>query len=252
MADKNPYEEKLRATGSEVVGQFLSSGMYHLIKCMHCGHEREVTPISVVRAFKQFGTNGCPICAEQRKYGTSRQKILKMFEDVGLKILTEGYTGTQTTTETILVQNMNCGHEFEVAPGNILHRGVECSVCGIQNRTNQLQRHNNLANGDPRATWDAWKTYKAEVMKVSRKSYKLYKDIINPNNLAIGNSGVEGAHHKDHIVSILNCYNAKVPVELAGHYTNLQMLPWSENLLHKAKMKCDIDIPELLKSYFII
>ena len=82
--------------------------------------------------------------------------------------------------------------------------------------------------------------YKKQVRSLSAKTYKTYKDIINPNNLKKGKKD----YHIDHKYSLYEGYKNNVDVRIISSKENLQMLKYSENLSKQGK--CDITLEELL------
>lgn len=44
------------------------------------------------------------------------------------------------------------------------------------------------------------------------------------------NNGTEGGYTLDHIISVLRGFKENIPAETIGHISNLQMLPWKENI----------------------
>ena len=71
------------------------------------------------------------------------------------------------------------------------------------------------------------KKYKAEVW---RHTYKQPLDTLE-NYDKRGKMGVDGAWQIDHIISIDEGYKTGLSPEKIGHISNLQMLPWKDNLL---------------------
>lgn len=84
--------------------------------------------------------------------------------------------------------------------------------------------------------------YHRVVRNRTRRNYKRYKDIVNPENRLIAPSGMEGAHHVDHIVSVNLCWMCKVPVEFAAAPENLQVIPWYVNAI-----RGELDISRLIR-----
>jgi len=58
----------------------------------------------------------------------------------------------------------------------------------------------------------------------------MYKEQINPNNLQLGKAGIDGAHQIDHIVSVREGFEKGKSVEDIADPTNLQILPWLDNI----------------------
>ena len=70
------------------------------------------------------------------------------------------------------------------------------------------------------------KKYKAEVRRIT---YQQPLETLEHFDKR-GRCGVEGSHQIDHIISITEGYEKQMPPEVIGDISNLQMLPWKENL----------------------
>ncbi|MHA2254230.1 MAG: hypothetical protein ACXAD7_28035 [Candidatus Kariarchaeaceae archaeon] len=70
------------------------------------------------------------------------------------------------------------------------------------------------------------KQYKADVWRHT------YKQPLNEleNYDKRGRMGVEGAYQIDHIISVDEGFKKGIPAEKIGHISNIQILPWEENL----------------------
>lgn len=85
-----------------------------------CGHEYDVKP--------QLFINGrrCAVCAGKRK------RTQEVFETQVLDAVGTEYKvlGTYVNGETpIMMQHVQCGHEWEVRPANFLNRATRCPAC---------------------------------------------------------------------------------------------------------------------------
>jgi transposase len=86
--------------------------------------------------------------------------------------------------------------------------------------------------------------YKRLVRKYTSRSWKYHKTQINPQNLPHGRT----AYHLDHIFSMSAGFRENIPPYIIGHYSNLQMLPYNENI--KKSAGCSKSIDQLLKDVF--
>jgi len=94
-----------------------------------------------------------------------------------------------------------------------------------------------------------------------RNEFYRYKSVVTyvteQHRLAItsgyktGLAGVEGAHHIDHIFSIMQGYKNRVSPLLIGSIHNLQMLPWKENISKHSACSITIDLLLTNASYTI-
>jgi hypothetical protein len=72
--------------------------------------------------------------------------------------------------------------------------------------------------------------YRNRVAVRTERTYNLFKEEINPQNLPRGKCGVPGAWQLDHITSVREGFEKRIPVEVISAKGNLQMLPWLENV----------------------
>ena len=82
------------------------------------------------------------------------------------------------------------------------------------------------------ADLDNRKKYYREVRKITRQ-----QDISLLENYdkLRGLCGVEGAYQLDHIIPVSAGYEQGLPAEKIGHISNLQIIPWKDNLLKSNK-----------------
>lgn len=79
--------------------------------------------------------------------------------------------------------------------------------------------------------------FRNKVYVLTESTYKKFKNEINPNDYPRGKSGVNGAYHLDHKISIAYGYeNGWTPEQLSSK-ENLQMLPWRDNIVKHSKCK---------------
>lgn len=72
----------------------------------------------------------------------------------------------------------------------------------------------------------AWKLYKLDVWRITNQQPL---DTLENFDMR-GVNGQTGAYTLDHIISIKRGFIENIPAEQIGHVTNLQMLPWEENI----------------------
>lgn len=249
------YPDKLKQIGIELLEPFKGSKIHHQMKCLGCQHVWTATPIAKLQnSFKKYGVNGCPKCdaarREEQKNGTRLQNIEKL-QARGFQILSEwdGTTGRGKEGKSIpvTVRNTQCGHTFTSSSKNLLTRGIKCSVCATEQRTQTLNTNSKDRSDEWKKTADLWEKYRSKVRSLTRKTYKKHKHIINPTNLLTGKAGTEGANHIDHIVPIRYCYENNIPEAVCAHHTNLQMLGWRENVGSRDKLKGVV--PSIFEGY---
>lgn len=72
--------------------------------------------------------------------------------------------------------------------------------------------------------------YRNRVSVRTQRTYEIYKDEINPHNFPRGKCGVDGVWQLDHIISVREGFEKRIPVDVIADKSNLQMLPWLDNL----------------------
>lgn len=87
----------------------------------------------------------------------------------------------------------------------------------------------------PKSERTDWYNYKTAVRYLTEQTYVKYQHIINPHNYTRGLAGIDGVYQLDHIMSIKQCFELKVPVSQAASVNNLQMLPWIDNIKKSSK-----------------
>jgi len=85
--------------------------------------------------------------------------------------------------------------------------------------------------------------YKSDVYKITNKQpiNKL------PNYDKRGLAGIVGSYHLDHKYSVMEGYRNGIDPKIIGHITNLEFIPWFENI--SKKDKCSITIEVLNELY---
>ena len=80
----------------------------------------------------------------------------------------------------------------------------------------------------PKDKMSDWEIYKLEVRRLTEKTYKEYKDEINPNNYNRVLCGEDG-YQLDHIISVYKGFNDNISADIIASKDNLQMLLWKDN-----------------------
>jgi len=81
------------------------------------------------------------------------------------------------------------------------------------------------------ADLDNKKKYRRAVQKVTKQQNI---SLLENYDKLRGLCGVEGAYQLDHIISIVKGYEEGIAPEVIGDISNLQIIPWKENLLKSA------------------
>lgn len=111
---------------------------------------------------------------------------------------------------------------------------------------NQKRKQTRINRGYdiPMELKEPFELYEQEVDRLTERSYKKFKAIINPNNLKRGRT--KGSHQLDHILSKVDGFKQQVPAEQLSHPANLRILPISQNISKSSRSHISKD--ELLES----
>lgn len=89
-----------------------------------------------------------------------------------------------------------------------------------------------------------WDLYKSQVRIITEKQWRERQTMFNPYSLPRGKFD----YHIDHQFSIKEGFNNLIPPYIVGHWTNLWMVPWRENLQKNKQSIISIDL--LFRNYF--
>jgi hypothetical protein len=247
------YPLRLKHIGLELLEKYKGAKLHHHIKCVLCGHKWSATPVSKIQTHKKYGVNGCPECRRQRFTEKKEHQLTQDMEHLrsrNIEVLSPIEPGQlHLTTIKVKFKNTKCGHEFETHPGNVLHKGIDCSVCGKEERTKNINDWSKQNSEEWSKTATEWQLYKSKAASLSRKNYTMHKEQINPNNLPRGKAGQVGAYHLDHIVPVRYCFENNIPEEICAHPDNLQMLGWRENVGSRDNLKESVKVPTIFKVF---
>lgn len=200
---------------------YITHGTKLLIKCNLCYTEWMVRPSHHIGKSK----SGCPTCANE-----SRRKIKSKNGNTFILEAMKIHNGKYNYDLCEYVKNnskvkITCPEHgiFEQTPSVHL-KGFGCKFCTGYKSTEKQENEYNL--------------YKSKVWSFSNKSYRRYKDIINPNSLIRSRT-----IHLDHKYSILDGFKNRIDPEIIGHYRNLQILSSVDN--RKKWDKSSITLKEL-------
>jgi 5-methylcytosine-specific restriction endonuclease McrA len=128
---------------------------------------------------------------------------------------------------------VHCGSNFEALTGLKVKMRKFCSKsCAAKSRDHSYMKSEAYHLASVRnPNLSAYKQYRGKVHRLTKQTYKLHKEAINPFDFPRTLCGVVGGYQLDHIVSIKYGFENNIePMELACR-ENLQMLPWRVNLL---------------------
>lgn len=139
------------------------------------------------------------------------------------------------------IRSCSCGKQFEVI---ITSTQKSCSrECGYASAAEKISKlkiehwknpTQSMIDGIEKRknpNTSEFKKYSSRVHTLTRKTYELHKDEINPRNLPRTRCGVDGGYQLDHIVSIKEGFETGISAEELSCKDNLRMLPWKKNLM---------------------
>jgi hypothetical protein len=80
-----------------------------------------------------------------------------------------------------------------------------------------------------------YQKYQSRVRNLSEKQYNQNIRRLNPHKYTRTLCGIPGGYQLDHIKGIKQCFLENVPVEIAAGLSNLQFIPWRDNLNRRNK-----------------
>lgn len=238
------YTNKLAEAGLQLAESYKGAKVHHNILCLLCSETFVATPLSKLQNFKKTRCKGCPSCTNKARYDNSRLHNIQSLQDKGFIIHTK-WTGQRVADRNnapidLTVTQTKCGHTFTSTAVNLLSRGVTCSVCAKLYKTGVINASSERRSNAWKRTAPEWKVYRSNVTKHTRVTYKANKHIVNPHNYPTGRAGTPGAYHLDHIVPVRWCFERNVPPEIVANVTNLQMLPWLDNVASRDHIKGEL------------
>lgn len=180
----------------------------------------------------------CRSC-RTRKSEKDIKKSLITYEQIVKELTKEKYIILTTKEEfeqflrpSATVLNVICplGHTHTVSH-NRFQQGKRCRKCYIEMKYNNAMKHK-----------EGYAEYKFLVEQETRKTYNVYKQIIDPQNL-----GRNRKYHLDHKYSIYQGFIDNIDPKIIGSIHNLQMMGFDKNI--SKGMNCSITKEELISEY---
>jgi hypothetical protein len=178
--------------------------------------------------FHHVNGNGCKQCGIEARssinsieYQKKVAEINKAFDGVVPEHL-EFPLGEKAIIKCHIHGNTEISYKFAL-------KNSKCRACQVQERN---------------ASKSNWKVYLAKVRSVTDASWKFKREYIHPLNKTRSRTD----HHLDHQYSIYDGFQNSIPPYIIGHWTNLWLLPMSENTSKNKKSMFDAEI--LFKNYF--
>jgi len=130
-----------------------------------------------------------------------------------------------------------CGDRFTTKYSRTVRRSYNwCQSCILKTK---MIGNSRSKSGKDHHRWNKnateFQRYSTKVRVLTEKTYREYKDVINPQGLKRGRMGIDGAHQVDHKISVWYGFQNNMPPEIIAAVDNLQMLPWQENASKASK-----------------
>jgi hypothetical protein len=131
-------------------------------------------------------------------------------------------------------KHCNCEFEAVHVPGRPRkYCSHSCTAKATNRSYMRSEAYHNACVRNPNL--NEYSKYRNKVHRLTKETYRLYEQQINPLKLPRTLCGVEGGYQLDHIISIKYGFEHNIPPEELSKKDNLQMLPWKVNL-QKGKM----------------
>jgi hypothetical protein len=157
--------------------------------------------------------------------------------------------GSKNTRETIATQEYRDDHSKRMLKFFATEKGKDCSIrsgktfsengsmWNAKGRQTKLERYGNANYNNPKygSEHPNWNPDKSELqeykVKVRRVTESNDLRVLPNSDKPRGMCGVDGAYQLDHIIPISYGFDNNIPPEVIGGITNLQFIPWKDNLI---------------------
>lgn len=165
------------------------------------------------------------------KLGTIRRKR-KELGVTAPRGLRKGQTNPKKMRQEVRTcVGFDCKNTFQV---NQASKKKYCSPsCQMKTQNNGPKGTGSRSIRNPNI--EEYKRYSRKVHHLSKKTYEMNKNILNPNNYPRTICGIEDGWQLDHIIPIKECFKKGMSIEEASSLKNLRMLPWKTNLMRNFK-----------------
>jgi hypothetical protein len=197
--------------------------------CPGCG-KREIT-------FSQ--ATYCAECYVRIKKDSAVKEEIQFLEDNNYSYVA-GPRYETTGHRSYTVVTPCCGSQWTTRFGNFAkllknakdkNQPLPCGSCGPKHRMNTALK-GFMEKYARDYDLNEYQDYMKATRQLSDKMYKLFKHEINPENHRRG----KFQYHLDHKFPIIECFKQGWSIMEAAAPSNLQMLPWNENLSKSNKI----------------
>ena len=214
--------------------------------CPRCNVELEYkNKRNLVRA--TASNSVCVKCAD-RKTDIAREKISKSL--TGRKYPNRKSNSREGKTLNFKRNCPGCntelGYASEYARDRANKSGAVCNGCSSRiykkSWTHVIKDEHRKKMAAKKAGYDTYEAYMADLDN-RKKYYRAVRKITRQQDISMlpnydklrGLCGVAGAYQLDHIIPVSVGYEQRISAEKIGHISNLQIIPWKENLLKSNK-----------------
>jgi len=235
------YIELLKEIKLEPTKPNRSASMHQDIRCLICSSVFNATPKSKVQNYRKHEKVGCPKCTEIARYGESREAYIEKIQSMGYEF--EIIPTSRNHKVPVRNKNCDCGRWWITKSNHLISGRSFCQPCNNDTKRERMAYYNSLREKE----YDfRFESYKTNVHKLTNRTYKKYKNEINPNNHKRTPANVVGGHQLDHILPVKVCFNWGIPIELCSSKENLRIVTRMENAVKWAHVT---EIPKIFESY---
>jgi len=153
-------------------------------------------------------------------YGCGKKRIKKWIEHFGLELRCRG--GGNNYRYDVNIDYLKQLVSLKYTNDDIAKKlGMS-----ISNLNRILKKHSIQRNYQT----SEYAKYSQKVRRLTENTYVQFYHIINPNGFPRTLCGVEGGYQVDHFISVRECFDSGISEEDCSSLTNLEMIPWRENL----------------------
>jgi hypothetical protein len=191
----------------------------------------------------------CPHCHP----GPSQETIQKIIKTLKTKRYPNRASNTKKGKDLPFKRNCpNCSKEMGYASDFSLTRAIKqhavCNSCSSilykKSWTYVIKEEHVKKMAAKKAGYDTYDAYMKDLNN-RKKYYREVRKITRQQDVSVlenydkmrGLCGVDGAYQLDHIIPVSTGYEKRIPAEKMGHISNLQIIPWKENLLKSNKQE---------------
>jgi hypothetical protein len=191
--------------------------------------------------------SSCPHCHP----GPSKETVEKIVQTLKTKRYPNRASNTQKGKDLPFKRNCpKCNNELGYASEFSFNRAIKqntvCNSCACiiykKSWTYVIKEEHVKKMAAKKAGYTTHEAYLADLDN-RKKYYREVRKITRQQDISLlenydklrGLCGVEGAYQLDHIIPVSAGYEQGLPAEKIGHISNLQIIPWKDNLLKSNK-----------------